>query len=109
MPQRGRSRRASARQTQLGQRKKKQPKSSSEIPAPPRPPQVRQAGDGSGAISTPPDATRPQPAAPARAFQARQAEPRRTVYQYIVPEIKRILSLSAVIMGIIVVLSFVLR
>ena len=109
MPQRGKSRRAAARQTQLGQRKKRQTRSPSEIPDTPRPPQVRQAVDGSGALSTPPDAGRPQPTAPARPFQGRQAEPRRTVYQYIGPEIKRILSLSAVILGIIVVLSFVLR
>ena len=110
MPQRGRSRRAAARQTQLGQRKKKQPRSASENAAAPPPTQVRETGDGSVAVpAAPVEAARLQPTPAPRPLHGRQAEARRTVYQYAGPEIKRILSLSTVILVIIIVLSFVLR
>ena len=52
MPQRGRSRRAAARQTQLGQqRKKRQTRGPSGVPTTAHEPLVREAEDGAGVLA----------------------------------------------------------
>ena len=94
MPQRGRSRRAAARQTQLSQRKKRVPRGPSENPSTTQPPQVREAADE----ARPTVESRPQaPAVAQRPSSGRHAEPRPTVYNYVRPEIRRIMVLSTVI------------
>ena len=115
MPQQGKSRRAAARQTQLGQRKKRHPRVPSAAPPPTTDaPQSREAedlrtlGDEAGPLSERrPDASRP--VAAQRPSPSIQAEPRPRVYHYIKSEIKRIFALSAGILAILIALTFVLR
>ena len=110
MPQRSRSRRAAARQTQLGQRKKRQTKGPSGIPS------ATEAPGSTGAVERA-DASgeerleRPRSEAivAQRPWASRQTESRPTVYNYVKPEIKRIMVLSAGILVILGALSFVLR
>ena len=110
MPQRGRSRRMAARQAQLGQRKKRHTPGASGIPSTTDALPVTRAGDGAeplGAKAA--DASRPQPIAGQRPSPGRQAEPRPAVYAYVKSELKRIAGLSAGILAILIILTFVLR
>lgn len=109
MPQRGRSRRAAARQSQLGQRKRRQVRGPSGVPPPGFTPGAEEAAEGDGLASRQPSETSsPQSAAVRQPAQGR-ARSRPTVYSYVVPEVKRILALSAVVVVVLVALSFVLR
>ena len=110
MPQRGGSRRVAARQAKLGQRKKKQTPGASGILSGTDVLNVRTAGDGAEPLGAkPPDSSRPQPIVGHRPSPGRQAEPRPTVYKYVHSEIKRIAGLSAGILAILIILTFVLR
>ena len=112
MPQRNRSKRAAARQTQLGQRKKRQSRGSSAAAR--RPHQTDAApATGANAVSEPerrpePAAQRAAPATPA-APPSRPAEPRPAIYGYVKSEVKRIGVLAAGVLVILIALSFVLR
>ena len=110
MPQRGKSRRAAARQTQLGQKKRRHARGPSEVPATvepslvsrteePRvsPPQTR--------INTP----APETVVAPRPQIGRPPEQRPAAYAYVRSEIKRIAGLSAGAIAILIALSFVLR
>ena len=109
MPQRGRSKKAAARQTQLGQRKKRQARA----PQPEFPldtPQLAPApvADLGGEVSSTPEPARPSPVIP-RSAPARGQVSRASVYNYIGPEVKRIGILSTVILTVLIVLTVVLR
>lgn len=138
MPQRGRSRRVAARQAQLGQRKKRQTRGSPGMSPATHAPQVgdaealpspedgadhlgekrpdavsvvRRPGSSSPLGTGPAAAQRPSVGAGPRTRPSpgRQAQPRPTVYDYVKPEIKRIAILSAGIVAILIVLTFVLK
>ncbi len=108
MPQRGKSRRTAARQTQLGQRKRRHTRGPSGTPAAPEP--------GEAGESATPTLHSENTAAPAVAqpqvqqpIASRVTEARPAVYAYVAPEMKRILAFSGVTMAILVVLTFFLR
>ena len=108
MPQRGKSRRTAARQTQLGQRKRRQTRGPSGTPAgsEPRPAieSVSAAAEGVSADVT----SIPQPSSQ-RQSSPRAAEARPAVYAYVAPELRRILTFSGATLAILVALTFVLR
>ncbi len=108
MPQRGKSRRAAARQTQLGQKKKRSVKGPSDI-LPLR--ETATTTTGESADTAEEVRTLPQtPAlAPAPRPPARRATERATVYNYIGPEMKRILILSGGVVALLIAFSFFLR
>ena len=110
MPQRSRSRRAAARQTQMGQRKKRTTRGPSGIPdAAPAAPAVT-SGDGGGQVDERhPEMSTTQAVAAQRRVSTRQPEPRPSVYNYVRPEIIRIAILSAIMLAVLIVLTFVLR
>ena len=114
MPQRSRSRRAAARQTQLGQRKKRQNRGPHGIPetieAPQAPGDV-ETDDGPPSVTGSRQQTpNPHPAAIAQRISfSRQTESRPRVYTYISSEMKRIAALAAGVLVILIVLTFVLR
>ena len=112
MPQRGRSRRAAARQTQLGQRKKRQGRGPSGVPSVsiPDAAQERASDDGADPLAEKlPQASRPPTAGAQAPSLRRQVEPRPTVYNYVRAEVKRIAALAAGVLAILIALSFVLR
>lgn len=110
MPQRGRSRRAAARQTQMSQRKKRHDKGPTGIPTPVTGPQVAAQEDGSEPHSERHlDTASSQPAAAHRPSLTRHAERRPTVYNYIGSELKRIIGISAGMVAILIAITFVLR
>ena len=110
MPQRGSSKRVAARQAQLAQRKKRQSPGPSGIPPTTEALDVRKAGDGGESQGrTSPDSASPQSVEGQRPTPVRRAEPRPAVYSYVKSEIKRIAGLSAGILAILIVLTFVLR
>ena len=110
MPRRAKSRRVAAQQTQQGQKKKKPSPGPSGISAAEEGPSALRVEERTrvpveGATESP----RPQPVVSQRPLSSRQTESRISVYNYVRPEIKRIMTLSAAILVIIIVLSFVLR
>ena len=105
MPQRGRSRRAAARQTQLGQRKKRHTRVSVGEAAAVG---VRPA-DGGAAVAARPDVPAAQVPTATRPAPSRPQEPRPVAYAYVVPELKRILVIASGAFAILIVLSVVLR
>ena len=108
MPQRGRSRRTAARQTQLGQRKRRQTRGPSGTPAAQEPkPAAEPVSVAAEGVSA--DAPSiPQPS-PQRQSSPRAAEARPAVYAYVAPELRRILAFSGATLAILVALTFVLR
>ena len=110
MPQRGRSRRVAARQSQLKQRKKRPVKGPSGVPVTTAAPGEGEL-EAEGAVQGESPSVSPvaQPVAPRRPAPFRQSETRATVYQYVKPEIRRIAILASGILVILVALSFVLR
>ena len=110
MPTRGRSRRMAHRQAELGQRKKRR---DSDLQAS-RPASAAldatHAPENTSSLTAEPAAPTPRPvvAAPPSSLP-RQAEPRPAIYNYVRPELKRILTLGSVVFGILIALSFVLR
>lgn len=108
MPQRGRSRRTAARQTQLGQHKRRQTRGPSGIPAASEPKPATEsvpvAAEGVSADLP----SIPQPASQ-RQSSPRAAEARPAVYAYVAPELRRILTFSGATLAILVGLTFVLR
>lgn len=108
MPQRGKSRRTAARQTQLGQRKRRQTRGPSGTPATPEPKPASEAVSvAAEGISTDAPST-PQPS-PQRQSSPRASEARPAVYAYVAPELRRILTFSGATLAILVALTFVLR
>ena len=105
MPQRGRSRQAAARQTQLGQKKKRHARVSvgESVAAGVGPP------DGEATATTRPEAPAAQIHGVARPATTRPPEPRPLAYSYLVPELKRILGIAGSAFAILVILTFVLR
>ena len=108
MPQRGRSRRTAARQTQLGQRKRRQTRGPSGTPAAPEP---KPADEPAAAVveSVGPVGTSSTQPSPQRQSSPRTAEARPAVYAYVAPELRRILTFSGATLAILVALTFVLR
>ena len=109
MPQRSRSRRAAARQTQLGQRKKRTTRGPSGIPAEVPAAPAETSGDGSPVDERRMETPTTQAAVGQRPASVRQQEPRPTVYNYVRPEVTRIVLLSTTMLVVLIVLSFVLR
>ena len=111
MPQRGRSKRAAARQAQLGQRKKKHTRTPSEALAPGSAPDVKEPENGAEPlVEKRPEAPRaPAAVTPRPPLPTRQAQPRPAVYSYAGPELKRIMVVSAGALAILIGLTFVLR
>ncbi len=108
MPQRGKSRRTAARQTQLGQRKRRQTRGPSGTPAASEPRQAPESVSV-GAENVIPDAvSTPQPSLQ-RQSAPQQREARPAVYAYVAPELRRILTFSGATIAILVALTFVLR
>jgi hypothetical protein len=109
MPQRGKSRKTAARQTQLGQRKKRQTRGPSGIPVTQPGTEAVEPEDGGGEGFE----ARPAPARAATAVAQRptvaRPEPRARVYQYVGAEVKRILALGSVTLAILIILAFVIR
>jgi hypothetical protein len=108
MPQRGRSKRAAARQTQLGQRKKRQSRGSSAAhsldAAPVTDAEVAPAAEYKAeprALGTAPPAAATPPSRP--------AEPKPAIHGYVKSEVQRIGVLAAGVLIILIALSFVLR
>ena len=112
MPQRGRSKRAAARQTQLGQRKKRQSRGSSAVTrtahsldaAPVTDAEVAPAAEYKAeprALGTAPPAAATPPSRP--------AEPKPAIHGYVKSEVQRIGVLAAGVLIILIALSFVLR
>lgn len=107
MPQRGKSRRTAARQTQLGQRKRRQTRGPSGTPAASEPkPAAEPVSVAAEAVS--PDMSSPPQPSPQRQSTPR-AEARPAVYAYVAPELRRILTFSGATLAILVALTFVLR
>ncbi len=105
MPQRGRTRRAAARQTQLGQKKKRHIKVSVGDAAAVG---VRPA-DETAAVATSSDVPAAQVPTPTLPAPSRPAEARPLAYSFVVPELKRILGVSVSAFTILIILSVVLR
>ena len=110
MPRQGKSRRAAARQGQLGQRKRRQERGPSGFPMTEVAPPSRAGEDGPG-IPIAGDAPQPTPqlAAAPRGSASRQATARLTVYNYVGAEVKRILAMAVVAIVVLVAVSFVLK
>ena len=112
MPQRGKSRRAAARQTQLGQRKKRQNRGPHGIPDAIESPQASETvetGNGPPSLTeSHQQVTVPQPVGAQRSSFNRQTEPRPRVYAYVKSEMKRIAALAGGVLVILIVLTFVL-
>ena len=108
MPQRGRSRRAAARQTQLGQKKKRHVKGPADTF-----PILETATTTTGESAVTAEEVRPLPptptSAPAPRLSMRRPAERATVYNYGGPEVKRIFILSGGVLALLIVLSFLLR
>ena len=108
MPQRGKTRRTAARQTQLGQNKRRQTKgpsgipTGSELPAAPARSDTHAEHEGPEAPIKPTPSIQPQ-------VSTRVADARPAVYAYVAPELKRILAFSAGTMAILAVLTVFLR
>ena len=105
MPQSGRSRRAAARQTQLGQKKKRHNKVSLGDAAAVG---VRPV-DETAAVATSTDVPAAQVPTPTLPVPSRPAEPRPVAYSFVVPELKRILGVAVSAFAILIILSVVLR
>ena len=110
MPQSGKSRRAAARQSQLGQKKKRQSRGPSGVPATVEPSLVSRTGEPPVSlpqtrVNTPVTETAVAP----RPQIGRHPEQRPAVYAYVRSEIKRIVGLSAGAIAILIALSFVLK
>ncbi len=112
MPQRGRSKRAAARQTQLGQRKKRQSRGPAAVTQTARAPDAAVVTDAevARAPERQPEPVRPE-AAPvaAAAPPSRPAEPRPAIYGYVKSEVQRIGILATGALAVLIVLTFVLR
>ncbi len=108
MPQRGKSRRTAARQTQLGQRKRRQTRGPSGTPTAPEPKPATESVAVSAEGVTPDTLPTPQPSLQ-RQSSPRAAEARPAVYAYVAPELRRILTFSGATLAILVALTFVLR
>ena len=108
MPQRGKSRRTAARQTQLGQHKRRQTRGPSGTPVAPEP---RPAAESVSPIIEGVDPAAPSTNQPSvqRQNTPRGAEARPAVYAYVAPELRRILTFSGATLAILVALTFVLR
>ena len=112
MPQRGRSKRAAARQTQLGQRKKRQPRGPAAVTRTARSPDAALV---TGAEVAHAPGYRPEPRrldpAPAAEIKppSRPAEPRPAIYGYVKSEVQRIGILAAGALAVLIALTFVLR
>ena len=109
MPQRGRAKKAAARQTQLGQRKKRHAKGPSDALSATASPPVARPEDGAAALPARSDAPTHQPGAAQRAPSGRHTDVRPTANSYVGPEIKRIMVLSSAILAVLVVLTFIMR
>ena len=110
MPQRSKSRRTASRQTQLGQRKKRQQRGPSGIPTASPAPEAEEAKNGAPPPAEGrPDTVRLEPAVAQRPSPGRQAEPQPRVYSYVRPEIRRIFGFSAGVLAVLIALSFVLN
>lgn len=73
------------------------------------PPVTRPARPDGGQEEISQEAPRPQPPVASIHSQFRHTETRATVYNYVGPELKRILGLSSVFVVVLVALTFVLR
>ncbi len=115
----GKSRRVASRQSQLNQRKKRQQRGPSGIPATePLPVGVDSDGSGdapldtmSSAAATTAVATAPATtatAAPARRVSARSRDDRTASYAYMGSEFRRILIMAGIGFAVLVILKFVL-
>ena len=112
----GKSRRVASRQSQLNQRKKRQQRGPSGIPATePLPVGVDSDGSGdapldtmSSAAATTAVATAPATAAPARRVSARSRDDRTASYPYMGSEFRRILIMAGIGFAVLVILKFVL-
>ena len=110
MPQRGGSKRTAARQTQLGQRKKRQTRGPSGIPAPSDEQQATEVHDGAARPGDAPEASsRSTTAVAQRPSHSRAGESRSRVYLYIGSEVRRIAGVSAAAFAILIVLAIFLR
>ena len=114
MPRQGRARRVAARQTQLGQRKKRHSREPSDAPsdAPSifpssEPPESKHAATSLDESSSP-EAPAPQRIADRRPAPSRHAEQRPTVYNYVEAELKRIAIVIGGVLAILITLTFVL-
>ena len=112
MPQRGRSKRAAARQTQLGQKKKRQSRGPAAVTQTARSQDAAVVTDA-GVARAPehrPEPLRPE-AAPVAAVAppSRPAEPRPAIYGYVKSEVQRIGILAAGALAVLIALTFVLR
>ena len=109
MPRQGRTRRAAARQTQLGQKKKRAGKSPAEAPpAVPFTPQEKSRDTSVSLDVTPLSPTPAQPVIATRSAPTR-TETRPAVYRYVGPEIKRIAIVTAGMLAVLIVLTVLLR
>jgi hypothetical protein len=112
----GKSRRVASRQSQLNQRKKRQQRGPSGIPATePLPVGVDSDGSGdapldtmSSAAATTAVATAPATAVPARRVSARSRDDRTASYAYMGSEFRRILIMAGIGFAVLVILKFVL-
>ena len=110
MPRQGKSRRVAARQTQMGQRKKRLSPGPSGNPDIVAATPVRVDDDGpKPGTEKPAETFGSHPAEARRPNYARQAESRTTLYNYVRPELTRILGLATVIIATLIALTFVLR
>jgi hypothetical protein len=107
MPHRSGSKRVAARQTQLGQRKKRQPRGA---------PTVSPARDTLGVptatdtrVAPPAQEYRPEAPRAARPGPSSRVEPPPALQGYVKAEMRRIFALTAAVVVILVVLTFVLR
>ena len=112
MPQRGKSKRVAARQAQLGQRKKRQPRGSSLVT------QTAPSSDAAAVTDAevaPTAEYQPEPAVQEAAPVARMTppsrppEPKPAIYGYVKSEVQRIGILATGVLVILIVLTFVLR
>ena len=112
MPQRSKSKRAAARQTQLGQRKKRQSHGSSVVTqaAPFGPVAPVTDAEVAPYAEYGPEAEVQETAPVARMTPpSRPAEPRPAIYGYVKSEVQRIGVLATGVLVILIVLTFVLR
>ena len=117
MPQRGRSKRAAARQTQLGQRKKRQARGPVAVTQTARAPDAAVVTDAEVALAPEqqPEPRHPEAtpvavaAAPSRPAHSRPSEPRPAIYGYVKSEVQRIGILATGALAVLIALTFVLR
>ena len=109
MPRRGRARRVAARQTQLGQRKKRHTGGPETPYVAVESPVTRPERPDGAPEDIPPQAPTSRPAAATVPTQTRHAEPRAAVYNYVGPELRRILGFSSGFIVVLIALTFVLR